>query len=413
MNPTVNIALVGICGYGGSYLNALLDRPEGDDGVRLAGVVDPGAARSPRLGDLRRRGIPVHPDLPALYGTAGPIDLTIISTPIHLHASQTRMALAGASNVLCEKPLSATVEDAISVVTAERRSGRFVAVGFQWSFSAAVQQLKRDVLAGVLGRPRRLSTLVVFPRGEKYYRRNRWAGRDHADDGTPVFDSPLNNATAHYLHNMLYLLGPAREAAACPAWMAAECYRANEIESYDTVALRCGMPCGAELLFYATHAAPERVGPVCRFEFEHAVVEYHHGDGGRFVARFRDGRTRDYGPPDADRPQKIWQSVEAVRTGAAVACGARAALPHALCVAAARMSSGEITGFPEGLRREAIVAGDSLRWIDGLSDALARSYAAGTLPSEERHPWARAGQRVELKSIAGGDEVFKLLSQAT
>ena len=29
-----------------------------------------------------------------------------------------------------------------------------------------------------------------------------------------MFDSPLNNATAHYLHNMLYVLGAMRETSA-------------------------------------------------------------------------------------------------------------------------------------------------------------------------------------------------------
>ena len=35
-------------------------------------------------------------------------------------------------------------------------TGVFVAIGFQWSFSRAVQALKRDVMAGVLGKPKRL-----------------------------------------------------------------------------------------------------------------------------------------------------------------------------------------------------------------------------------------------------------------
>ena len=37
------------------------------------------------------------------------------------------------------------------------------------------------------------------------------------DDGSPVFDSPAHNATAHYLHNMLYLLGDTTTESAFPA----------------------------------------------------------------------------------------------------------------------------------------------------------------------------------------------------
>jgi len=32
-----------------------------------------------------------------------------------------------------------------------------------------------------------------------------------------VLDSPVNNATAHYLHNMFYVLGHATDASAMPA----------------------------------------------------------------------------------------------------------------------------------------------------------------------------------------------------
>jgi predicted dehydrogenase len=429
--PTVNVALVGINGYGGSYLNALLDGRgagssgqtgaggngngsgngngngsaiDGTGGYRLVGVVDPSAARSPRLPEVRDRGIPVHADLSSLYATTA-VDLTLICTPIHLHASQSCTALAHRSNVLCEKPLAATADDALRVLAAERRqAGLFVSIGFQWSFSRAIQELKRDVMAGELGAARRLRTVVMFPRDENYYRRNAWAGRVTTEWGEQVFDSPLNNATAHYLHNMLYVLGATRETSAQPAWVEAELYRANDIESYDTAALRARMPGigGAEVLFYTTHAIPERVGPVCRFEFERAVVEFDYFRGGQFVARFHDGRVCNYGQPELDRSQKIWQSVDAVRTGEPVACGARAALPHALCVGAAQASAQRID-FPASLRRRTAVDGEGspgMVWIDGLSDGLLACYEQGVLPADLGLPWARAGRRVELPAVA-------------
>ena len=127
-NSKVNVALVGICGYGASYLNALLDRRNDDGaGFRLVGVVDPAAAQSPRLGEVRARGIPVHADLSGLFATTA-VDLTLMSTPIHLHAPHTCAALAHGSNVLCEKPLAATVDDALRVMAAEQRHGLFAAM---------------------------------------------------------------------------------------------------------------------------------------------------------------------------------------------------------------------------------------------------------------------------------------------
>ena len=49
--------------------------------------------------------------------------------------------------------------------------------------------------------------MVSFPRPLSYFKRNDWAGHLRTPAGEDVLDSPLNNATAHYLHNMLYVLG--------------------------------------------------------------------------------------------------------------------------------------------------------------------------------------------------------------
>jgi predicted dehydrogenase len=393
----VKIALVGMCGYGAKYLRALLDAAARGPscGFDLAGLVDPNASASPWLTEVQERGIPVFADMEGLF-SQGQIDLVMLATPIHLHASQTILSLSYGCNVLCEKPLAATVEQALDVEAALRRYGRFVAVGFQWSFSKAVQALKRDIQAGDLGKPIRLRTLAIFPRARSYFRRNDWAGRIATNSGQSVFDSPLNNATAHYLHNMLYLLGATRETSAMPQWLQAEMYRANDIENFDTAAVRCGMADGAEILFYTTHALPNRMGPICRFEFERAVVEYDFTRDAQFVARFGDGTVRNYGPPDADRTQKIWQSIDAARGGQPVACPAAAAFPHVKCVAAARESCPGICEFPEWLQRRGMVGGEEMTWIDGLDDTLLTCYERGVLPCDLGASWATAGRRVQL-----------------
>jgi predicted dehydrogenase len=403
MTHEVKVALAGIAGYGDSYLEALLHNPRtAASGARLVGVADPAPQRCRKLDELRDRDIPVHASLDDLFDAAGPagIDLMLICTPIHLHARQTCLALRRGASVLCEKPLAGTVEDALRMADCERAAGdgKFVAIGYQWSFSHAVQALKRDIMAGVLGRPVRLKTMVFFPRPVTYFRRNNWVGRIRTEGGDAVLDSPTNNATSHYLHNMLYLLGRTRETSAMPLTLQAELYRANEIENYDTTALRAEMPGGVEVLFYTTHAVAGRVGPVCHFEFEHATVEYDFSGVDAFVARFRDGRaTKSYGRPDLDRNEKIWQSIAAVRGGEPIACGVEAALPHTLCVAAAQQSAASISVFAEPLRRMILVNGEPLVAIDGLAEALVDCYERGILPAErDGLTWARAGVRREL-----------------
>src|SRR5690606_38863553 len=113
--------------------------------------------------------------------------------------------------------LCVSLEQAERMRTARDEAGRQVGIGYQWSFSAAVQRLKRDIMSGVLGAPRRLKSMALWPRDEGYYRRNGWAGRRTSPTGEPVMDSPVNNACAHFLHNMLYVLGPRADRSARPA----------------------------------------------------------------------------------------------------------------------------------------------------------------------------------------------------
>jgi predicted dehydrogenase len=397
MNLTVNVALVGISGYGESYVKALLDAPA-DDHFNLVGMVDPMPQRCRRLDEIvHQRRIPVHADLESLYGASPRIDLVMMATPIHLHAPHTCFALAQGSSVLCEKPVGATIEDAARMLEAEDRAEGFTAIGYQWSFSRAIQALKGDILAGEFGAAGRLKTIACFPRSMQYFQRNDWAGKVRTADGTPVFDSPVNNATAHYLHNMLYLLGPTRDTAAQPLSVQAELYRANAIENYDTAAVRVTVEGGAELLFYTTHAAPAAMGPVLCYEFERAKIYYEAETGGGFVARFNNGNVKRYGDPNADRPAKIWQCIDAVRTGEPIACGIPAAVPHALCVAASAASMPSVQDFPADLVSIQGLSGQPMKCVTGLASALVQCYDQAILPAEHRGlAWAARGERIDL-----------------
>ena len=395
MNAPIKIGLAGIGGYGESYLEALLPRQEAL-GARLVGAVDPMPHRCHRLHDLQQAGIPVYSSLADLFNDSG-IDLMLIVTPIHLHAEHCCFALNQGVNVLCEKPLAGALPDALHMLEVQKQSSAFAAIGFQWSFSQAVQALKRDVMEGVLGRPLRLKSLVLFPRPISYFCRNDWAGRKRMPDGHAVFDSPVNNATAHYLHNMLYLLGQTRETSAMPTTVQAELYRANDIENYDTAALRLRTGDGVEVLFYTSHAAHERRGPQSRYEFENAVVDFDTANGGEFVARFHDGRVKNYGHPNADRHEKIWDAIASARDGRPVACGISTAIPHAVCVAAAQDSAAQIVNFPLRARRLADCDGDPMIAIDQLGEQLTDCYRRDMLPGEHKDlAWARPSAAVEI-----------------
>jgi predicted dehydrogenase len=422
MREEISIVLAGIGGYGKTYLRHLLDMPDDSPrGVRLVAVADPLPDRCPRINDVRDRGIPIFPTLESFY-EKHTADLAIIVTPVQLHARHVMLALSRGSHVLCEKPLASSLADVASLIRAREQARRHVAIGYQWSFCPAIRALKRDVAAGLLGRPLRMRTLVLWPRGEQYYRRNSWAGALRDPSGLPVLDSPLNNACAHFVHNAFYVLGDAREDAAYPTSVTAELYRVRDIGNYDTGIVRCtiggearngnGVVGGVEAMFIAAHPVPRRLGPVFRYEFEEAVVTYDDrapDDG--VVARFRDGTTRHYGVPcSSDDPTKLWDTIERIRTGRPPTCGIEAATAQTALICAAQKSSPRIGDFPPGLIRSADGGSEGpLLCPDGLEDVLVRACETMSMPSElpEAPSWAVRGQPTRVEQSPCTDVTMK------
>ena len=398
MDKLVKIVLVGIGGYGVSYVNELLDSCD-KDSFKIVGVVDPYAENCPRLGELVDIGVTVFDSLNDFYKEQS-ADLAIISSPIQFHCKQTILSLEYGTNVLCEKPLAGSLEDGFAMAEAEKRSGKFVAIGYQWSFSDVIQDLKKDIMDGLYGRAIRLKTHVAWPRRKSYYKRNSWAGKIRTADGCFVLDSPAQNANAHYLHNMLYLLGETVNSSARPKKLLAELYRANDIENYDTVAMRVETDLGVEILFYATHAVSEFVGPIIRYEFEKGVIEFD-SEGG-VIGKCIDGSIKQYKKPDNGTGNKLNDCIKAVRTGEEVVCGIDAALSQLLCIDAAQASMPEIVVFPKGMvvidKDGDSDEADTLTWVRGLEEDLFDCYNKNILPSESGEiEWAdKAGKLIDI-----------------
>ncbi|MBF0246193.1 MAG: Gfo/Idh/MocA family oxidoreductase, partial [Planctomycetes bacterium] len=195
MSKAFSILLVGIGGYGNTYVEAIMERRNDGIGtpIRLAGVVDPLAEKATGYQNLKALGVPFFKNLEDFFSReeAG---LAVISSPIHLHASQMQTCLEKGAHVLCEKPLCATVQDARRLIAARNASGRSVAIGYQLSFAEGTQKLKKDIRAGIFGAPRRFRSACCWPRSYSYYGRNPWAGRQKNNNGDWVLDGPVNNA---------------------------------------------------------------------------------------------------------------------------------------------------------------------------------------------------------------------------
>lgn len=378
---------------GQSYLETLLGEFTGEE-VRIPGVVEPLPEKSIYSRRLEQMQIPVYPALADFYRKEGSAELAVICSPIQHHVSQTCCALEQGSHVLCEKPIGATVQEAEQLIRSEAAVGSWVMIGYQWSFSRAIQELKKDVMAGKLGRPVRLKTLCFWPRDHAYYQRNDWAGRIKDKEGRWVLDSPANNAMAHFLHNLFYILGERTDRSAMPSEVTAEAYRAYPIENYDTIACRSFTREGVELLYYASHATSKARGPIFSFEFEEMLVTLDDITEG-IVARDKKGKARQYGSPEAEhRLHKLFQAVEAVREPVPILCGPEAAAAQTLCVDGVQDSVFEIRTFPDSMIHRD--GRQKRRWVEGLDRELYECYLLGALPGEKKISWASRGNKIDL-----------------
>ena len=102
------------------------------------------------------------------------IDLVTVATPNAMHFEITRAFLQAGFNVLCEKPLTMTVEEAEEIVKIADRTGRICAVNYCYSAYPMVRQMRAMVAGGELGRIR--LAVASFSHGH------------HADAGDP--DNP-------------------------------------------------------------------------------------------------------------------------------------------------------------------------------------------------------------------------------
>lgn len=118
-----------------------------DPGTELVAVYDVAqAAAAQAVAGTQAR---VCTDLTAFLDT--PMDAVIVSTPPHLHEEACAGAFARGRHVLCEKPLSNTVEAGRRIVDAAIAADRVLAVGFNLRYYPMIKFLKQALDDGRIG----------------------------------------------------------------------------------------------------------------------------------------------------------------------------------------------------------------------------------------------------------------------
>jgi predicted dehydrogenase len=147
----VRVALIGCGRWGIRLLSALCHHRH----LEVATVVDSdprNLARATELAPAARAFDAIE------HGLAG-VEAAIIATPSPLHAAHARAALAAGLDVLVEKPLATTLDDAEALAEDARRTRRVAMVGQVLRYHAGLSALIARARRGELGRLEALQAL--------------------------------------------------------------------------------------------------------------------------------------------------------------------------------------------------------------------------------------------------------------
>ncbi len=139
----------GVVGLGMMGRNHVRVWDELVEGVDLVAVADPDPTVLSRSATGRRAR--PYDDAERMLAEEK-LDLVSVVAPTSLHRPLALAALHAGANVLVEKPIAATREEAIEMMAAADAAGKMLTVGHIERFNPAIRELRRRLDAGELGR---------------------------------------------------------------------------------------------------------------------------------------------------------------------------------------------------------------------------------------------------------------------
>jgi len=249
----IGVAIVG-AGIGAEHLKGYLALPE-RFAVKAICDLDVERAR----GVANGTSIHVTADLDEVLADPS-IQLIDVCLPPHLHFPITLKAHAAGKDVVCEKPLVRSLEEANTLLESVKTTGRSIFPVFQYRFGPAMRQLRALIDAGLAGKAYVASSEVHWNRGKGYYD-IPWRGTWKGECGGAILGHAIH---AHDL--ICYVLGPVDEVFTMADT------RVNTIETEDCAALSFRMKNGALATSSVTLGAAEDTSRL-RFCFEGFTAE--------------------------------------------------------------------------------------------------------------------------------------------
>ncbi|WHX26166.1 Gfo/Idh/MocA family oxidoreductase [Virgibacillus halodenitrificans] len=129
------------------------------------------------------------------------IDVVCICTPSGLHAPLAVRIAAAKKHIILEKPIAMTLEDTDRIIDACNENGVKLSVVHPNRFRPVVQELRKILDQGLLGKISHANATVNWNRNQEYYDQAPWRGTKEHDGGV------LMNQAIHNIDLLLWFMG--------------------------------------------------------------------------------------------------------------------------------------------------------------------------------------------------------------
>ena len=195
LRPMIRAAIIGLGRWGQNLVNSVQGK---SDAIRFVAGATRTVARAEAY--AREKGFPLYDSYEKALADPK-VDAVVLATPHTQHAQQVIAAARAGKHVFTEKPLALTRASAQAAVRACAKAGVTLAVGYNWRFQPALQEIRRMLEDGRLGKLLHLEGNFCGP---SVYRFKPGHWRQEREEG------PAGGMTGRGVHTLdayLYLAG--------------------------------------------------------------------------------------------------------------------------------------------------------------------------------------------------------------
>lgn len=191
----INAAIIGLGRWGQNLVNSV-------QGTSKLIRFVAGAVRTPAKVQeyADSQGIRLYDDYRKMLADPA-VEAIVLATPHSLHAELIIAAARAGKHVFTEKPFTLTTESAKDAVRACAKKGVTLAVGYNWRFQPALQEIRRMLDDGRLGKLLHIEGNFCGP-SVYWYPKDHW--RQKKDEGP---GGGMTGRGVHVVDAMLYLAG--------------------------------------------------------------------------------------------------------------------------------------------------------------------------------------------------------------